>query len=168
MGAPASARWIASGAKDDTAKTGEFDRLEVFPREIIFKESGRKRRSSKWSRTGRTARSRTSRSSRGFGRTTESVAEISSTGLFNAKPVATRTSVAFYDNGVAPIPVMLPVGEFVERNSRPFRPSTKVDELIIAKLRKLGIVPSELCSDCRIPPAREPRCGRHSADRPTK
>src|SRR6188768_1570713 len=35
-------RWIASGAKDDSVKTGEFDRLEVFPREIIFRNPGEK------------------------------------------------------------------------------------------------------------------------------
>ncbi|HZJ13776.1 MAG TPA: hypothetical protein VFD27_01935, partial [Chthoniobacteraceae bacterium] len=35
-------QWIASGAKDDSAKTGEFGQLEVLPREIIFKNSGEK------------------------------------------------------------------------------------------------------------------------------
>jgi len=35
-------QWIASGAKDDSVKTGQFDRLEVLPREIVFKTPGEK------------------------------------------------------------------------------------------------------------------------------
>jgi len=30
------ARWIAAGAKDDAAQAPEFDRLEVFPKEMVF------------------------------------------------------------------------------------------------------------------------------------
>src|SRR5207237_3551241 len=35
-------QWIASGANDDSAKTGEFGQLEVLPREILFQNAGEK------------------------------------------------------------------------------------------------------------------------------
>ena len=55
--------------------------------------------------------------------------------------------VAFYDNGITPVPVMLPVSE----QSGPRYPAvaapTPIDKLIVDKLRKLGIVPSPVCTD---------------------
>ena len=55
--------------------------------------------------------------------------------------------VAFYDRAVVPVPVIRPVTqEFGDRY--PVTPTpTKVDELVVQKLRKVGIVPSDLCTD---------------------
>src|SRR6185436_19193709 len=33
-------KWIKDGAKNDTEKTGEFDFLEITPKEIVFKKAG--------------------------------------------------------------------------------------------------------------------------------
>ncbi len=52
-----------------------------------------------------------------------------------------------YDNGVTPVPVLLPY--------RPAQPSdyvavptpTEIDRLVLAKQKELGIIPSELCTD---------------------
>ena len=55
--------------------------------------------------------------------------------------------IAFYDNGVQPVPVLQPVSEQIGDSFPNLAPPTKVDQLIIAKLRKLGVVPSEICSD---------------------
>src|SRR6185295_4046525 len=49
-----------------------------------------------------------------------------------------------------PIPVMLPVSEKTGPTYPKMATRTKVDELIVAKLRKLGIVPSEVCTDAEV------------------
>lgn len=48
---------------------------------------------------------------------------------------------------MTPIPVLLPVSDAVARNYPDVKTTTKVDELVLAKLRKLGIVPSGPCTD---------------------
>ena len=55
--------------------------------------------------------------------------------------------IAFYDNGVEPVPVLQPVSEQIGDSYLKVATPTKVDELIVAKIRKLGVVPSEICSD---------------------
>jgi hypothetical protein len=139
-------QWIASGAKDDSVKTGQFDRLEVLPREIVFKTPGEKtqlRVIAHWKDGTVEDVTQITR----FRSNDESIAAISDTGLVECKAGGDTHVVAFYDNGVTPIPVMLPVSEFTGAKYPNFRMPTKVDELIVAKLRKVGIVPSEPCTD---------------------
>jgi hypothetical protein len=55
--------------------------------------------------------------------------------------------VASYDSAVVPVPVIRPVSEnFGDKYPQVAAP-TKVDELVVAKLRKVGIVQSETCTD---------------------
>jgi hypothetical protein len=74
----------------------------------------------------------------------ESVAEVSVDGVVTSKTSGDTHIVAFYDNGVEPVPAMLPVSRepFPKVAAR-----TRVDELVLAKLRKVGIHPSEVCDD---------------------
>jgi hypothetical protein len=139
-------RWIVSGAKEDSAKTGEFDQLEVFPREIVFTRKGERAQLKVIAHWKDGAVEDVTRLTR-FRSNDESVAAISETGLIESKGPGDTHVVAFYDNGVTPIPVMLPVNESAGAKYPPIRTPTKVDELVVSKLRKLGIVPSELCSD---------------------
>lgn len=138
--------WITSGAKDDSAKTGEFEQLEVSPREIVFAKAGERTEIKVIARWKDGTVEDVTRLTR-FRSNDESVAAISDTGLIESKGAGDTHVVAFYDNGVAPIPVMLPVSESVGPKYPTVRAPTKVDELVAAKLRKLGIVPSETCSD---------------------
>ena len=55
--------------------------------------------------------------------------------------------VASYDNGVLPIPVMLPVSDSIGSKFPTVASHTRVDELVMDKLRKVGVVPSEVCTD---------------------
>ncbi len=55
--------------------------------------------------------------------------------------------VVFYDSGVAPVPVMRPVSDVVGPRYPDVPTPTEIDRLVVKKLRKLGIVPSEVCSD---------------------
>ena len=139
-------QWIASGAKDDSVKTGEFGQLEVLPREIIFQAPGQKvqlKVIAHWKDGTVEDVTQITR----FRTNDESVAAVSDTGLVECKTPGDTHVVAFYDNGITPIPVMLPLGKFTGPSYPAVRTTTKVDELIVAKLRKLGVVPSELCTD---------------------
>jgi hypothetical protein len=55
--------------------------------------------------------------------------------------------VAFYDNGVTPIPVIFPVCNRVADHYPHVPAPTKIDQLVQDKLRECGIVPSEPATD---------------------
>jgi hypothetical protein len=138
-------RWIEDGAKAVT-KPVAFERLEVIPREIVFEREGQTvplRVIAHWADGTAEdvtciARYRTN---------DESIAEIDADGVVTSKGKGDSHVVAFYDNGVAPTQVILPVSDKVGPKYPDVPTPTKVDELVVAKLRKLGIVPSELCTD---------------------
>src|SRR5207253_1760475 len=72
---------------------------------------------------------------------------VDEAGLITSVGKGGTDAVAFYDNGVVPVQVILPVSD----NSGPRFPkvpmSNRVDEIVVARLRKLGIVPSDVCTD---------------------
>ncbi len=139
-------KWIASGAKNDTAKTGEFDRLEVFPKEIVFKKAGEAvqvRVLAHWKDGTVEDVTELTR----FRTNDESIADVSDTGLVKSKDKGDTHIVAFYDNGVLPVQVILPVSDKNGPRYPKVVTRTKVDKLVINKLRKLGITPSPVCTD---------------------
>ncbi len=136
-------KWIQNGAKLDVAETGEFGKLEVLPKELVFKQVGegiQLKVLAHWKDGTVEDVTQITR----FRTNDESVAEVSATGLVTSKEKGDTHIVAFYDNGVEPVPVMLPV------STKPFpniATHTKVDELIVQKLKKAGIVPSDVSTD---------------------
>lgn len=139
-------KWIQSGAKSDVAETGEFARLEVSPKELVFKKAGdaiQLKVVAHW-KDG-TAEDVTQLTR--FRTNDESVALVNDTGLVTAKTPGDTHIVAFYDNGVEPVPAVLPVSDRVGAKFPVLKTRTKVDELVVAKLRKTGILPSEICTD---------------------
>ena len=139
-------KWIQAGAKSDVEATGEFGHLEVTPKEIVFKRAGEKvqlRVLAHWKDGTVEDVTQLTR----FRSNDDSVSTISATGLVESKDKGDTHIVAFYDNGVTPIPVMLPVSDKVGPKYPQVATASKVDELVVAKLRKLGIVPSGTCTD---------------------
>ena len=139
-------RWIQDGAKNDLAQTGDFGRLEVLPKELVFKKTGdsvQLKVMAHWKDGTVEDVTQLTR----FRTNDESVADVSATGLVTCKEVGDTHIVAFYDNGVEPIPAMLPVSDKLGVKYPAGKPRTKVDELVMTKLRKTGIVPSEICTD---------------------
>jgi hypothetical protein len=139
-------KWIQGGAKEDTEKTGEFDRLEVFPKEIVFKKAGEAvqvRVLAHWKDGTVEDVTQLTR----FRTNDESVSDVSETGLVTSKEKGDTHIVAFYDNGVLPVQVMLPMSDQNGANYPKIATRTKVDELVVNKLNKLGVVPSDLCTD---------------------
>ncbi|RMG34671.1 MAG: DUF1549 domain-containing protein [Planctomycetota bacterium] len=139
--------WIRGGAPYlENGQRRKLQRLDVTPREIVFSRSGEKvqlRAVAHWE-TGEvedvTPLCR-------FQTNDDQIAEISPDGLVTAKEAGDTHVVVFYDNGVVAIPVLRPVSDLVGDRYPAVPARTKVDELVIAKLKKLGIVPSEVCDD---------------------
>jgi hypothetical protein len=139
-------KWIAGGAKYDVEQTGVFDRLEVLPKEIIFKkrdQSVQLKVIAHWKDGTSEDVTQLTR----FRSNDDSVATVADTGRVQCIDKGDTHIVAFYDNGVQPIPVILPLSDRNGARYPKVMTRTKVDQLIVAKLRKVGIVPSEICTD---------------------
>ena len=140
-------RWIAGGAKSiDVERTPRFERLEVTPDELRFKKDGEKiqlKVVAVWSDGSREDVTCLSR----FQTNDEVIADISNTGEVASHQAGDTHVVVFYDNGVQPVPVIRPVSSKFGKSYPLVETNTKVDELVVEKLAKLGIVPSAVSSD---------------------
>ncbi len=140
-------RWIEGGAKavnEETEPT--FVRLEVSPLEVVFKKTGDKaklRVISHWS--DGTSEDVTSLCR--FQTNDEAVAKVDLAGQISATGKGDTHIVAFYDNGVVPVSVLLPVTDQVGPKYPQVPTLTEVDKFVVTKLQKLGVVPSGLCTD---------------------
>ncbi len=136
--------WIQAGAPG-VERQQRFERLEVQPAEFLFRQSGETatlRVVAVWSDGMREDVTELTR----FQSNDPAVAVIESTGRVTAKSHGDTHIVAFYDNGVAAVPVIQP---FRSRGPMPAARAAKttVDRLIQVKLTKLGISPSGVSSD---------------------
>lgn len=139
-------RWIEAGAPAVPEDAAEFVSLEIEPREILFNRDGDKAQLkviAQWSDGTREDVTPLCR----FRSNDESMAAVDAAGEVTNTGKGDTAVVAFYDNGVATVHVLRPVSELAGDKYPKVATPTKIDELVVAKLRKLGIVPSELCTD---------------------
>lgn len=138
--------WINSGGKNDEKETGEFEKLVVHPSSVEFRESGEEINLKVFAHwvdgtvedvTGFTR----------FQSNDESVATVDKKGKIISTGPGDTHVIAFYDNGVTPVEVIRPWNQNIASNFPEFPVNTEVDRLILLKLQKLGIKPSEVCSD---------------------
>jgi hypothetical protein len=141
------ANWIEAGAKPvDVDNAPQFERLEVTPGEIVFEKVGQKVSLcivAQWSDGTKEDVTCLGR----FRTNDEAIAEVDADGVVTCLGPGDTHVVAFYDNGVMPVPVMRAVSDQIGANYPCVAKPTKVDELIVEKLRKVGIIPSEVCTD---------------------
>lgn len=133
--------WIRAGAKGVSSEL-KLVRLTVTPKELLFHkagESGQLRVVADWADGSREDVTCLCR----FRVNDDSVATVSKDGRVRAAASGDTHVVAFYDNGVASVPVIRPYGAVREIA----KGRTAIDRHINAKLAKLGIEPSGLCSD---------------------
>jgi hypothetical protein len=138
-------RWIESGALP-AAQEATFDRLEVLPQEIVFQADGQAiplRAIAHWS--DGTVEDVTCLTR--FQTNDESIATVDATGLVTSVGLGDTDIVAFYDNGVVSTQVIRPVSDRIGDAYPEVAAPTEVDRLVVAKLEKLGIIPSEVCTD---------------------
>ena len=140
--------WIKEGAKPyyDSDQHADFVKLDVEPKEILFHEQGETTQLKAivtWSDGSREDVTPLCR----FQSNNEQIASVNGEGLVTANEPGDSHVVIFYDNGVVPIPVLRPVTDQVGPKYPSIASPTKIDELVISKLSKLGVVPSDVCTD---------------------
>jgi phosphopantetheinyl transferase (holo-ACP synthase) len=139
-------QWIEHGAKGITDDDATFIRLDVAPREIVAQKKGQTwqlKATAVWSDGTHEDVTPLCR----FRTNNDQIADIDEHGFVTAKGPGDSHVVAFYDNGVVPVPVIFPVSDKTGSEYPDLKTPTPIDELVAMKLRKLGEVPSEVCSD---------------------
>jgi len=139
-------KWIAAGGVDDSEQVGEIERLEVLPSEVIFEKPGGEiqlRVLAHWTNGDVEDVTELTR----FRTNDEGIAKVSGSGLVKAIRPGDSHVVALYDNGVLPVPVLLPLSDRTGDRYPDIETPTRIDELIAVKHRKMGIIPSELATD---------------------
>jgi hypothetical protein len=141
------ARWIKNGAADDSATNPEISHLEIQPQELIFTKAGETKQLRVLAHWRDGSIENVTDITR-FRTNDESIAKVDEkTGLVTAEGAGDTHIVAFYDNGLAAIPALLPLNDRTGDRYPKIAAPTKIDEHILTKLTKLGIVPSERCTD---------------------
>ncbi len=77
----------------------------------------------------------------------DQIAKITEDGMVTAGAQGDTHVVVFYDNAVVPVPIIRPVSQQVGDRYPVVAAETQIDKLVVNKLRKLGIVPSDVCTD---------------------
>ncbi len=77
----------------------------------------------------------------------DQIADISDTGFAKSGNSGDTHVVVFYDNAVVTVPVIRPVSDKTGDRYPTTPAPTQIDQLVLAKLKKLGIVQSDLCTD---------------------
>lgn len=138
--------WIHAGAPQNSNEAGRFVRLEVKPREMNFQRPGERsplRAIAHWS--DGTIEDVTCLTR--FSSNDDVVAKVTPHGEVEAAGRGDTHIICCYDRDVVSVPVTLPVSEQAGDKYPAVPTPTRVDELVVEKLRKLGIVPSPLIDD---------------------
>lgn len=139
-------KWIGAGAKGLPERPAALQGLEVTPSEIVFSRGDQKqalRAVAIWSDGTREDVTPLCR----YQSNDEQVAGIDQNGLVSSGEPGDTHVVVFYDNAVVPVPVMRPVSPLTGQKYPPVATRTEIDRLVVEKLRKLGVVPAEVCTD---------------------
>src|SRR5262245_49586318 len=138
-------RWIESGARGVKYADAELPRLAVTPAEIVFASAGQQvalRIVAHWLDGCAEDVTPLCR----YQVNDESIAKVDVEGVVTSEGTGDTHVIACYDSSVAVIPVLRPVSANTGTHYPDVSAPTTIDELIVAKLRKLGIVPSKLCT----------------------
>jgi hypothetical protein len=138
-------RWIEAGAPG-VSTPSQFVALEVEPKEIFFTRARQTEQMKAIALWGDGSREDVTDLCR-FRSNDESVATISDAGVVTSAGKGGTHVIVFYDNGTKGVPVTLPVTARTGANYPDVPVPTHIDELVVARLRTLGIVPSEQSGD---------------------
>ena len=138
--------WIEGGAPGRADDAAQFVRLEVSPAAIDFRtidEQQQLRVVAVWSDGTSEDVTPLSR----YQSNDEAQASVDADGLVTCHRSGDTDIIVMYDNGVVPVPVLKPVSDSAVADYPHIPQPTRIDKLVVEKLRRLGIIPSELCSD---------------------
>ena len=135
-------RWVESGAEFDHAQPLKLKKLDIVPSEILFStsdESVELKAFAHWEDGTVEDVTQICR----FSSNDSSIAEIDEHGHVDSGDQGDTHVVVYYDNAVVPVPVLRPIGS----SQSSAVASKPIDRLIQQKLDKLGVIPSEICTD---------------------
>ncbi|MCE9603338.1 MAG: DUF1549 and DUF1553 domain-containing protein [Planctomycetia bacterium] len=138
--------WIKAGAPQNSRAASNLIRLEVTPRELNFEnldQRAKLRALAHWS--DGTVEDVTCLTR--FSTNDEVVAKVTPNGEIKASGSGATCIICCYDRDVVSVAITLPVSEQSGERYPSVPTPTRVDELVVAKLRKLGIVPSPVIDD---------------------
>lgn len=138
--------WVRQEAPSIGEAPARLSQLKITPSEIVFQSDSDKvqlQATAIWS--DGTSEDVTSLCR--FQTNDDQIADITEAGEITAAAPGDTHVVVFYDNAVVPVSVIRPVSDQVGNRYPEIAADTEVDQLIVKKLRKLGIVPSDLCTD---------------------
>ncbi len=135
-----------AGAKPLVAKPLDIQRLDISPAEIVFHKPGETVQLHSvvhW--TDGTAEDVTPICR--YQSNDDSLAKVDPSGLVTCLTKGDTQVVAFYDNGITPVPVFLPVSDLIGPKYPATPTANQIDEYVLKKLRKLGVTQSPLSND---------------------
>ncbi|MCA9048947.1 MAG: DUF1549 domain-containing protein, partial [Planctomycetaceae bacterium] len=138
--------WVKHEAAARPEKPAKLTALEVTPAEILFQaetDTVQLRAVAVWSDGTREDVTDLCR----FQSNDDQIADVTEDGFIQAGSSGDTHVVAFYDSAVVPVPVIRPVSDLTGDRYPKTPTPTRIDELVVQKLRKLGVVQSGLCSD---------------------
>ena len=138
-------RWIEGGAHG-VSQTRKIVRFELRPEEVVFSQTDEEvqlQAMAEWSDGTREDVTSLAR----FQTNDEDVATVTRNGLVGSTGAGDTHIISFYDNAVFSCRLLLPVSDRTGPDCPPALAPTRIDELVVAKLSKLGVVPAELSSD---------------------
>lgn len=139
-------RWIEGGAASNESGAVEFVKLEVTPAEIQASKPGEKfvlKAIAHWSDGSRHDVTPLCR----FKTNNDQVAVVDDEGVVTSADPGDSHVIVTYDNGVVPVSVIQPVSRQAGENYPALAAPTQIDELVAQKHRKLGLIPSDVCTD---------------------
>ncbi len=139
-------RWIEAKAPYDSAKVEHLKQLEVQPTAINFAKAGATQQLKVIARWESGVSEDVTCLCR-FQTNDPAVATVDERGLVTAGDVGDTHIVVSYDNAVVPIELIRPYSDLNDQTYPHIAAATKVDELVNQKLRKLGVVPSDVAGD---------------------
>jgi hypothetical protein len=138
-------KWIESGARG-VAAPRELQALQAEPPEVVFgngRTSQPLRVIACWKDGSREDVTPLCR----FRTNSDAIVTVDRDALLKSIGPGDTHVVAFYDNGVVAVPVMRPVSVLAGARYPVPSAGSRIDQLVQAKLQKLGIVPAPVCSD---------------------
>lgn len=138
--------WINARTPPRSDNAATLVSLQITPQEIVFSDDGQRSQLSAiavWTDGTREDVTNLCR----FQSKDDQIAKISTTGEIHSGVGGATHVVVFYDNAVVPVPVLRPVSDRTGDRYPKITPRTPIDRLVMTRLRKLGIVPSEICTD---------------------
>ncbi|MFL2870123.1 MAG: DUF1549 and DUF1553 domain-containing protein [Pirellulaceae bacterium] len=139
-------RWLEAGAPFDQEKIVKLERLEIIPNEILARSAGEETHLQVIVHWGDGTSEDVTHLCR-YKSSDDLVVQVDEDGLVTSGQRGDTHIIVSYDKAVVPVPVIRPVTNKIDKRYPKVAIPTKVDELIVDKLRKVGIVPSEICND---------------------